>query len=117
MDKQTLLKKIFDMAMSPSCYPDLREVTKNYFSLLGSDKEKEAAQDFIAELQADVVPLEALLIFAHSNRAIEMLGAEHAKLFAANADALKAQGAKYCNCRACTIGLEVLQHKDILLGK
>lgn len=116
MDKQTLLKKIWDMAMSPSCHPDLREVTKNYFSLLGSAQEKAAAQDFIAELQASVVKIEALLIFAHSNSSIEMLGAERAKLFAANADALKAKGAKYCNCKACTIGLEVLQHKDILLG-
>lgn len=115
MDKQTLLKKIWDMAMSPSCHPDLREVTKNYFILLGSPKEKDAAKDFIAELQDSVVKIEALLIFAHSKSAIEMLGAERAKLFAANADALKANGAKWCNCRACTIGLEVLEHKDILL--
>ena len=116
MDKQTLLKKIWDMAMSPSCHPDLREVAKNYFSVLGSAEEKSAAQDFIAELQDSVVKIEQLLIFAHSNSAVEMFGAERAKIFAANADALKASGAKYCNCRACTIGLEILQHKEILLA-
>lgn len=117
MDKQTLLKKIWDMAFSPSCHPDLREVTRNYFSLLGSPQEKDAAQDFIAELKACVVKVEELLIFAHSNSAIEMFGSERAKIFAANADALKAKGAKYCNCRACTYGLEILEHTDILLGK
>lgn len=115
MDKQTLLKKIWDMAMSPSCHPDLREVTKNYFSVLGSEQEKSAAQDFIAELQDSVVKIEALLIFAHSNSAIEMFGAEGARLFAANADALKRRGEKWCNCKACTLGLEILKHKDILL--
>ena len=115
MDKQTLLKTIWDMAISPSCYPDLREAAKNYFSVLGSAEEKIAAQNFIDELQKDVEPIERLVIFAHSNRAIEMFGAERAKIFAANADALKARGAKYCNCRACTIGLEILEHKDVLL--
>ena len=116
MDKQTLLKTIWDMAISPSCYPDLREAAKNYFSVLGSAEEKIAAQNFIDELQKDVEPIGRLIIFAHSNRAIEMFGAERAKIFAANADALKARGAKYCNCRACTIGLEILRNKEILLA-
>jgi len=116
MDKQTLLKKIWDMAFSPSCYPDLREATKNYFSVLGTPNEKIAAQNFLDELKKDVEPIDTLLIFAHSNRAIEMFGAERAKIFAANADALKASGAKWCNCRACTLGLEIPEHKDILLN-
>ena len=115
MDKQTLLKKIWNMAISPSCHPELREVTRNYFSVLGTAEEKIAAQNFITALEAKVEPIETLVIFAHSNRAIEMFGAERAKIFAANADALKASGAKWCNCRACTLGLEILEHKDILL--
>ena len=115
-DKKTLLEKLKTMAASPSCYPDLRKAVQSYFDALGTDKEKIAAENLIDELKEDVEPIDLLVIFAHSNRAIEMLGAERAKIFAANADALKASGAKYCNCLACTLGLEVLKYKKVLLA-
>jgi len=113
--KQALLKKVWEMAVSPSCHPNLREKVKRYFSVLGTPDEKKAAEDFIAKLKECVVPIELLVINAHSNHAIEMFGVAGAKKFAANADALKASGAKYCNCRACTIGLHILENKDVLL--
>ena len=116
-DKQSLLEKLKAIEASPSCYVDLREMIKKYFDALGTADEKVAVENLIDELKADVVRIEQLVLFAHSNNAIEMFGAARAKIFAANADALKASGAKYCNCFACTQGLEVLQHKDILLGK
>lgn len=116
-DKKALLEKLKDIAASPSCYVDLRDMIKKYFDALGTADEKVAVENLIDELKADVVRIEQLVLFAHSNNAIEMFGAARAKIFAANADALKASGAKYCNCFACTQGLEVLQHKDILLGK
>ncbi len=116
-DKKALLEKLKDIAASPSCYVDLRDMIKKYFDALGTADEKVAVENLIDELKADVVRIEQLVLFAHSNNAIEMFGAARAKIFAANADALKASGAKYCNCFACTQGLKVLQHKDILLGK
>ena len=116
LDKQTLLKKLKEIEASPSCYIKLRHMIKRYFNALNTSNEKSVAEDLIEELKADVVRIEQLIIFAHSNSAIEMFGAERAKIFAANADALKARGAKYCNCRACTLGLEVLEHKEVLLG-
>lgn len=116
-DKKALLEKLREIEASPSCCQELREVIKNYFVALDTDKEEALTENLIDELKADVVPIELLVINAHSNRTIELLGAERAKLFAANADALKASGAKYCNCKACTLGLEVLENKDVLLGK
>lgn len=114
-DKQALHEKLKAIAASPSCYPDLRDAIKIYFAALGTFREKVVAENLIDELKADVVPIELLVINAHSNRMIEMFGAERAKIFAENADALKASGAKYCNCLACTLGLEVLNNKEILL--
>ena len=116
-DKKALLEKLKAIEASPSCYPDLREMIKKYFDALGTPNEKIAVENLIDEIENDVEPINVLVIFAHSNRAIEMFGAERAKKFAENADALKASGAKWCNCLACTLGLEVLEHKDILLGK
>lgn len=115
MDKQTLIEKIKQMGASPSCYPDLKEIIQVYLNSLGTANEKFVVQRLLDEIKEDIVTIEQLLIFAHSNSAIERLGAANAKLFAANADALKRSGAKYCNCLACTIGLEVLEHKELLL--
>ena len=115
-DKETLIEKLKAIEASPSCYPDLRVMIGRYFDALGTDKEKIAAENLIDELEDKIEPIDVLVIFAHSNRAIEMFGAERARIFAANADALKASGAKYCNCLACTLGLEVLKHKDALLN-
>lgn len=116
IDKHALHEKLRAIAESPSCCDELEEMIKKYFAALGTPKEKAMAESLIDELKADVVPIELLVINAHSNRFIEMLGAEKAKLFATNADALKARGAKYCNCLACTVALEVLEHKDLLLA-
>lgn len=116
-DKQALIEKLKTIAASPSCCDELEEMIKKYFDALGTVDEKTAAENLIDELKADVVRIEQLVLFAHSNNAIEMFGAARAKIFAANADKLRASGAKYCNCLACTLGLEVLEHKDILLGK
>ena len=116
MDKQTLIEKLKTIEASPSCCPELRQEIQNYFKALGTPQEKFATEKLIDELKADVVPIEQLVIFAHSNSAIDMFGAARAKAFAANADELRRRGAKYCNCLACTVGLEVLQHKEILLS-
>ena len=117
LDKQALIEKLKTIAASPSCCDELEEMIKKYFAALGTPKERLVAEYLIDELKADVVPIELLVITAHSNSAVEYFGVEGAKKFAAHADKLKASGAKYCNCLACTLGLEVLEHKDILLGK
>ena len=114
MDKRTLVDKLKALEASPSCYPDLKQAVKNYLVALAA--EQVAAKNLIAELEDDVVDIDGLLRFAHSKDAVEKFGAERAKIFADNADALKASGAKYCNCLACTIGLEILDNRDVLLS-
>jgi len=115
-DKQALIEKLKTIAASPSCYPDLRQEIENYLVALGTAGEKIAAEKLLDEIKRDIVPTEQMIIFAHSNSAIEYFGKEGAKKFLANAEALRQRGEKYCNCLACTLGLEVLEHKNILLA-
>ena len=116
MDKQTLIEKIKELAASPSCYEGLRQEVQNYLDTLGTPGEQLAAEKLLDEIKADIVPVGLLIIFAHSNHAIEAFGKEGAKKFLANAEALRRRGAKYCNCKACTLGLEILNNKEILLA-
>ena len=115
MDKQALIEKIKAMAAAPSCCPELTAAVQVYFDALGTDKEKVAAQNLIAEIEGDITTIDNLVAFAHSDRAKEIFG-EGQKGFAAHADELKSSGAKYCDCGACAPALEILNNKEILLG-
>ena len=115
MDKQTLINKARAMAAAPSCCPELTAAVQVYFDALGTDKEKVAAQNLIAEIEGNITTIDNLVAFAHSDRAKEIFG-EGQKGFAAHADELKASGAKYCDCGACAPAVEVLSNKEILLG-
>ena len=108
MDKQTLIEKIKAMAAAPSCCAELRAAVKDYLDALGTSAEKNVAENLIAEIEADITTVE--------NMAVQIFGAEGAKKFAAHADELKASGAKYCDCGACAPGVEILQHKAVLLA-
>ena len=116
MDKQTLIDKLKELAASPSCYVRLKQEIERYLDTLGTPGEQAAAEKLLGEIKHDIVPIGQMLIFAHSNHAIEAFGREGAKKFLANAEALRRRGAKYCNCKACTVGLEILANKEILLA-
>ena len=116
MTKETLLEKVKAMAAAPSCCAELKQAVQAYFDAVGTDKEKVAAQNLIAEIEEDITTIDNLVPFAHSDMAVQIFGAEGAKKFAAHADELKASGAKYCDCGACTPALEILANKEILLG-
>ena len=114
MDKRTLIEKLEALRTSPSCYPDLKQAVKNYLVALAA--EQVAAKNLIAELEEDVVDIDTLIKnVSDTEHVIKFFGVEGAKLFTENAYKLKASGAKYCNCKACTIGLEILDNKDVLL--
>lgn len=116
MTKETLQEKIKSMTAAPSCCAELKAAVKNYFDALGTADEKIAAQNLIAEIEADITPIDGLVAFTHSEHAKEIFGAEIAKKFATHADELKASGAKYCDCGACAPALEILANKEILLA-
>ena len=116
MDKQALIDKIKAMTAARSCCAELKQAAAAYLEAVGTDGEKSAAQNLIAELQEDVTPIDRLVAFSHSDHAVNIFGAEGAKKFAAHADELKASGAKYCDCGACAPGVEILANKEILLA-
>lgn len=104
------------MIAAPSCCAELKQATKAYFDAIGTAEEKSAAQKLIAEIEEDITDVDSLVAFAHSEHAKEIFGVEGAKKFAEHADELKKSGAKYCDCAACANGLEILQHKEIILA-
>lgn len=99
---------------APMCYSGLRELAENWLSSIGTDAENEAAAKLIAELEADVTPIDKLLAFASSPKAKEKFGEEAAKAFEEHAKQIKAEGAEFCDCPACAAGCAILKNKEFL---
>ena len=86
MDKQTLNDKLKQLAAAYSCCPELKAAVKVYFDAAGTADEKSATQNLLAEIEEDITPIDNLVAFAHSQRAVEIFGADGQKKFAAHAD-------------------------------
>ena len=83
---------------------------------MGTEGEAEETRKYIAELEADIMPLDGLIAFAESEAGIGHFGAETAAAIAAHGRELKASGAAYCDCPACTAAKAILDFKELLLG-
>ena len=112
MNKQTLIERLKEMSASPSCCDVVKQAVKVYLASLAF--EKIAVDNLLAALEDNLVDVDEMLQTAHSGEAVKCFGVEGAKKFTDNAEALKASGAQYCNCLACTVAREVLDNKDLL---
>ena len=65
----------------------------------GTTDEKAVTEAYLQELSEDVLPIDALISFASSEKGAEVFGAEQAKSMAEAGKASKANGGKYCICR------------------
>jgi len=113
MSKENLISLAKEMIAAPSCCAPLKVKAQAW---IDNPDDKVIAKEFVAELEADITPIDGLVAFAHSQHAVQIFGEEGAKKFAAHADELKAGGAKYCDCGACTPALKLLQSKEVILG-
>ena len=116
MTKEQLLEKLKAMMAAPSCCAKLKAATQTYLDAVGTANEQTAAKNLLAEIEEDITPIDGLVAFAHSAHAVEIFGADGAKKFAAHADELKASGAKYCDCAACSPAVEILENKAAFLA-
>ena len=84
---------------------------------LASDKGEAANKAYIAELEADIMPLDGLIAFAESPAGAQVFGGEEAaKGVAQHGRDLKAAGKLYCDCPACAACEAILGKKDQMLG-
>lgn len=114
MRKEELIQQVKNLIAAPSCYADLKEKAENYIASQGSEKEKAAAKELIAELKADVQSIDAVIPFFGSDKAKEIFGAETAAQLEAKAKAVKAGGGDTCFCDACTAGKILLENQELL---
>ena len=112
MTKENLIALTKEMIAAPSCCAPLKVKAQAW---IDAPDDKVTAKEFITELEGDITDIDSLVTFANSPVPAKIFGEEGAKKFAAHAAELKASGAKYCDCAACTPGLKILENKEIIL--
>lgn len=118
MDKKVqeyVVEKTKELTAAHSCCREAREEAGKWLQALGTAGEKAETAAYIKELEEDITPIDGLIAFAESDAGKKIFGAENAAKMAAHAREIKAAGAKYCDCPACTAALAILSKKDEML--
>lgn len=105
-------KKLLDT----HCYEGLRTAANEWLESVGTNKEKEASKKYVEVLQDSIVDIDTVIKLFDSDRGREKFGEKMANEIASHAKEIKAKGAKWCDCPACTAAMEVLKYKEDLLG-
>ena len=119
MKKEVLdyvVEKTNDLINAASCSKEAKEAAQAWLDAVGTEGEAEETKKYIAELEADIMPLDNLIAFAESDMGAKVFG-DNAGGVAEHGRELKAAGKKYCDCPACQIVEKILEHKGELLGE
>lgn len=100
---------------APSCSAEAKAAAEKWLAAVGTADEAEATKAYVAELEADIMPIDGLIAFAGSEAGVGVFGAELAKNILAHAEEIKAAGAEYCDCPACAACKAILEKKAELL--
>lgn len=118
MDKQIVdfvAEKTRALMDAPSCCQEAKAAAQAWLDAVGTAKEAEATAAYIAELERDIMPVDMLIQFAESEQGIQIFGSDRAKAIADHGRELKAKGAVYCDCPACTAAAAILEKKSLLI--
>ncbi len=111
MDKSELIETVNAMIAAPSCCQELKDAGRKWLAAVGTAGENAAFDALRAEIREDVCTLDQTIPFFESEAAARMFGAEKAEAMAAHAREIKANGAKWCDCPACSAGVRILEMK------
>ena len=113
--EKTIQELTADLLAAPSACKEIKEAAQNYLDAVGKDTEAEAAKAYVAELEADIMPIDGLISFAESDMGAKVFGADGAKNVLIHAKERKEAGEKYCDCPACAACEALLNKKDEIL--
>ena len=118
MEKEILnyvIEKTRELMNTATCSSETKAAAQKWMDAIGTETEAEETKQYIAELEADIMPIDNLIGFAGSDAGMKYFGEDTAKGIVAHAEEIKSAGAKYCDCPACAVVAEILQKKDEIL--
>ncbi len=111
------LAELTEKLIASNANADLKEAAQKWLDTMNDRAANDQpAKDYIAALEQGVATIDELTAFVNSDKAKEIFGDKVGDM-QAHAAELKASGAKYCDCEACKLALEILKDKDYLAKK
>ena len=118
MEKQVLdfvVARTHELIEAFSCSPETKSAALAWLDAVGTASEADETRKYIAELEADIMPIDQLIAFAQSEGAAAVFG-DKAPEVAVHAKEIKAAGAAFCDCPACKACEEILARKTEIIG-
>ncbi len=103
-----IAEQVNALISAPSCCKEAKAAGQAWLEAMGTDNEAQATEALIAELKADIMPIDGLLSFAKSETGAAVFGSSVQNVIA-HAEARKAAGEAYCDCAACTACQNILE--------
>ena len=116
MNNQEIIIERTKELLTTHCYEELKKAAEQWLDAVGTEREAEASKKYVFELEDAVTDIDTLLNVFGSDTAKEKFGEEMANKIYSHAIEIKKEGAKWCDCPACTAGVKVLEYKADLLG-
>lgn len=111
---KTIRELTEELLNASSACKEIKAAAQSYLDSMGTEKQKDAAKAYIAELEADIMPIDGLIAFAESDTGAKVFGEEGAKNILLHAKERKNAGEKYCDCPACAACEALLKRKEEL---
>lgn len=110
--REKIVAKTHELMEAPSCNPETRKACERWLSALGTDREDEATALYLKDMREAIVPIDGLIAFAGSEQGKKVFGEELAANIEKHAHEIKAEGAKYCDCPACSAAQEIIRELE-----
>ena len=115
--RERLADKTRALIAVPHTWAGLKDAAQKWLDTMEDGKANGAATDaYIAALEEGLMTVDACLAFAASDAGKAAFG-DGLGEFKAHMESLKAAGATYCDCDACTLTREILAEKEYLRKK
>ena len=115
--RERLADKTRALIAVPHTWAGLKDAAQKWLDTMEDGKANGAATDaYIAALEEGLMTVDACLAFAASDAGKAAFG-DGLGEFKAHMESLKAAGATYCDCDACTLTREILTEKEYLRKK
>lgn len=105
-------EKTREMMDAFSCSAEAKAAGQAWLEAVGTEEEDRETEKYIAELEADIMPIDTLIAFAESEGGAKVFGTEKTKEVAAHGREIRSAGARYCDCPACAAVEAILAKKE-----
>ena len=114
MEKQFFIDRTQTILHASSSCPEIKAAAQDWLDSIGTDREKAAAERYLAELEEDVTPIDRLIGLLNSELGEQIFGDKRNFMLKKACDS-RDLGMPYCICAACNAGGAILDNRDKFL--